>query len=120
MLGAGHGHAVRVRALLEAAKAAISPDFVLLQGALGLDVELWAPAQLDPWDATNYLGGIGDVLEEKNRRGILAHLAGLESVALYANDRQIREVHYRQVPAERAGYRVRVWELERRPADRTR
>jgi hypothetical protein len=113
MLGMKHSHAPRVRALLEAARREISSKgFAVFEGPIGLDVELHAPPDRDPWDATNYLGGIGDVLEVKARRGVLDHLGGLAAVGLYLNDRQIREVRYRQLPAEHARYRVRIWMLE--------
>lgn len=112
MLGAGHSHAQRVRTLLEAARDAVDVDFVPLHNGLGLEVELVTPHDLDPWDATNYLGGIGDVLEVKTRRGPLDHLGGLEDVALYENDRQIKEVHYRHLLGDVTRYRVRLWELE--------
>jgi hypothetical protein len=35
-----------------------------------------------PSDATSYLGGIGDVLEEKSRLGALDHLGGLAAAAV--------------------------------------
>ena len=64
MLGPVHSHKDRVLVLLEAARSAIASSgrrpFI---GPIGLDVTLRAPAGKDPWDATNYLGGIGDVLE---------------------------------------------------------
>jgi hypothetical protein len=112
MLGAAHSHAPRVLALLEAARRAAGQEFLPFEGPIGLDLELHAPPDRDPWDATNYLGGVGDVLELKTRRGALAHLGDLARVGLYLNDRQIREVRYRQVPAAKATYRVRIWELE--------
>ena len=112
MLGQGHSHAPRVTALLTAARGAIGDD-KQLTGPIGLDVIVYAPAGRDPWDATNYLGGIADVLEDKGRRGDLDHLGDLRSVALYANDRQIAEVHYRQHSDLHPHYRVRVWALER-------
>ena len=61
-------------------------------------------------DATNYLGGIGDVLEDKSRRsaGDIAHLGDLVDVALYRNDNLIREVQYRLKLATEASYSVRV------------
>ena len=34
-----------------------------------------------PADATNFLGGVGDVLEAKARRGVLDHLGDLATVA---------------------------------------
>ena len=103
MLGAGHSHSGRVVELLRTAQAATADtDFVRFDGPIGLDVVIRAPVGMDPWDATNYLGGIGDVLEDKSRRTqvSLAHLGDLVTVALYRNDRQIREVHYR---SERRG-----------------
>jgi hypothetical protein len=77
-----------------------------------LDVTLYAAPGSDPWDATNYLGGVADVLEVKDRRGPLAHLGALLDVAVYANDRQIRQIHYRQVDSSSTHYRVRVWSLD--------
>jgi hypothetical protein len=66
MLAAGHVYAERVLALLEAAAAA--PTF---GGArLGLELVVTAPVPL-PSDATNYLGGVADVLEAKEHRGAL-------------------------------------------------
>ena len=116
MLGARHGHAARVRALLEAARTAVGDGFAPLTGPLGLEVEVRTPNDSDPWDATNYLGGIGDVLEVKSRRGALAHLGDLAAVALYENDRQIKEVGYRATRAAAASYAVRLWSLS---ADRS-
>lgn len=114
MLGANHPHASRVRALLAAARAALPSSFTPLQTQLGLEVEVRAPADASLWHATNYLGGIGDVLEVKSRRGELAHLGELARVALYVNDRQIREVRYRVLSAPSASYSVRVWTLPTR------
>lgn len=112
MLGAGHPHASRVLALLRAARDAASADGFSGFGAalIGMDVTLSCPG--DPAsDATNYLGGIGDVLEAKGHRGVLDHLGDLYDVALFDNDRQIREVHYRHESGEPVGYTVRFWEL---------
>jgi hypothetical protein len=112
MLGMGHSHAPRVLKLLEAARQAIpETGWQPLQGPIGLEVTLFAAPGLDPWDATNYLGGIADVLEVKDRRGVLEHLGPLRTVALYQNDRQIKEVHYKQVDANSGRYRVRIFRL---------
>lgn len=111
MLGSKHSHAPRVLALLEAARRVAGEEFLPFEGPIGLELELHAPPNQDPWDATNYLGGVGDVLELKTRRGALDHLGDLAGVGLYLNDRQIREVRYRQLPADEASYRVRIWEL---------
>lgn len=115
MLGERHSHAPRVRTLLEAAREAIGGDFAPFLGPVGLEVELRTPDDTDPWDATNYLGGIGDVLEVKSRRGALEHLGDLSRVALYENDRQIREVRYTVVHASEPTYRVRIWQLDPTP-----
>lgn len=113
MFGAGHTHAARVRRLLEAAQTATGTEFKPFTGPVGLEVSLWAVAGQAPWDATNYLGGIADVLQDKGRVGTsLDHLGDLAKVALYRNDRQIRDVQYHQdEDGESVGYRVRVWPL---------
>jgi hypothetical protein len=59
-----------VRALLEAAAAAVAADefAAFLTERFGLELVLYAPV-VPPSDATNYLGGVGDVLEAKGHRG---------------------------------------------------
>ena len=110
MLGAGHSHAGRVRLLLEAARQACgSQPFVPMDdGPVTLDVVLRCPAGQNPADATNYLGGIADVLEEKSHRGPLEHLGALAAVRLYRNDRQIKHVAYREDESAHVGYTVTV------------
>jgi hypothetical protein len=110
MLGPGHAHAPRVQQLLAVAQAACEAQgFVPIDdGPVALDVIVHAPAGGNPADATNYLGGIADVLEEKSRRGSLDHLGALAKVWLYRNDRQIKEVSYREVAADRISYTVTV------------
>jgi hypothetical protein len=77
---------------------------------LCLEVELRAPAGQQPGDATNYLGGIADVLEVKKRRerasGPLRHLGYRKEVGLYDNDSQIKEVRYREVESDEKSYTV--------------
>jgi hypothetical protein len=85
-----------------------APQPLFPSESLGLEVVLKAPTQ-PPSDATNYLGGIGDTLEAKGRRGNLDHLGDLAFVALYPNDRQIQEVRYVWVRAPENRYHVRVW-----------
>jgi hypothetical protein len=113
MLGAGHSHAPRVLKLLRAAKDALErTGFAPVDGGpVALEVVVHAPPGHDPWDATNYLGGIADVLEEKSRRGTLEHLGELRDVWVYRNDRQIKEVSYRQREASDTSYTVRIREL---------
>jgi hypothetical protein len=112
MLAAGHPYVDRVLHLLRAAEDATgtgrSPAFG--GDALGLELNVYSPAE-PPSDATNYLGGVGDVLEAKARRGALPHLDELVDVALYLNDRQIHEVHYRWERAPSTRYSVRLWRL---------
>jgi hypothetical protein len=112
MLAVGHPYADRVLHLLRAAAVAVghqrSPTFG--GDALGLELIVYSPAE-PPSDATNYLGGVGDVLEAKERRGALPHLGELVDVALYVNDRQIHEVRYRWERAPATSYSLRIWRL---------
>jgi hypothetical protein len=108
---AGHGHGVRVRALLEAAARALEeqPEFEPVKdGPVAMEVLLYPPVGGVPGDATNYLGGIADVLEQKDYRVAIDHLGGLAQVWLYGNDRQIKQVSYREVAGDQVGYRVTV------------
>jgi hypothetical protein len=65
---------------------------------VALDVVVHAPGQ-PQGDATNYLGGIGDVLEDKSSRIAIEHLGDLAAVQLFRNDRQIRAISYREIEA---------------------
>ena len=90
-------------------KRAESQPFVPMDdGPVTLDVVLRCPAGQNPADATNYLGGIADVLEEKSHRGPLEHLGALAAVRLYRNDRQIKHVAYREDESAHVGYTVTV------------
>jgi hypothetical protein len=113
MLGAGHPHAPRVVNLLRAAKDALGRSGFdpIEAGPVALEVVVHAPPGRNAWDATNYLGGIADVLEEKSRRGTLDHLGELAQVWVYRNDRQIKQVSYRQLEASEAFYTVRIREV---------
>lgn len=109
MLAAAHRHHSRVVALLQAAR-----DHVKATGHQGfgnvpmtLDVTLTSP-EPPASDATNYLGGITDVLEAKGQRGPLGHLGELAKVALYDDDRQFQDVHFRWQQGKPTGYRVRI------------
>src|SRR5882724_11838830 len=75
MLAAGHIYAERVMALLSAARKAAGPDpkVYFPDVPLGLELVVTSAAP-PPSDATNYLGGVADVLEDKGSRGDLAHL----------------------------------------------
>ena len=113
MLGPRHPHCDRVLLLLTVARSTLSSTgqdgFGL--SPVGIDVCIFAPNHDLPGDATNYLGGIGDVLEDKSRRGQLVHLGDLARVSLFHNDRQIREVRFCVREGASYRYKVRVWTL---------
>lgn len=73
------------------AKAVMSGQ-KLLEGNLAIDVECETSISNRRTDAVNLLAGIANVLE-----GIV-----------YANDNQLREIHFKQVSSERDAYRVKV------------
>jgi hypothetical protein len=77
---------------------------------LGMEVTLTSDRK-QPSDATNLLGGIADVLQDKSRRTDLSHLDRLQSVALFRNDEQLHELCYRFTHGDPEEYRVRVWVL---------
>lgn len=111
LLSADHSQFPRVLALLEAAAAALAEGAESFGTArLGPELVVSGPSDA-PSDATNSLGGIGDVLQEKKRRGSLDHLGPLAAVSLFTDDRQIRQVNYREERAEKASYRLRLWPL---------
>lgn len=103
LLAAGHRHAPRVATLLEAARDAVDPSFGPWAELVGLEVTIYGEPD---GDATNYLGGIGDALQQTRR-----NLPSDTGVFLFNDDRQIREIRYRQVPSDRPRYRVRLWKL---------
>jgi hypothetical protein len=111
LLSANHKQHDRVRTLLEAAAVASkSVDWELTDRAVGLDVTVRAPFGCPAGDATNYLGGIADVLQDKSNpvNHDLARLGPLQEVALYLNDRQITQVRYDVESADSPSYSVRV------------
>lgn len=115
IFGVEHRHGPRVLALLDAADHALQerPDFTPIEdGTVSMEVEVYAPPGGVLGDATNYLDGIADVLEEKEkRRGSLDHLGDMNKVWLYGDDRQIKQVSYREVASEQVRYRVTVRSL---------
>src|SRR3712207_302880 len=81
-----------------------------------LDVEIRTRPGDPPWDATNLLGGIADVLDSKAHRrvahpGSVDHLGDLADVALFDDDRQIREINYRVVDHAEDEYVVTIQRL---------
>jgi hypothetical protein len=110
MLSAAHPHASRVRALLTAAAKALraQPGFAA-HGPIRLDLVVHADPSHDPWDATNYLGGVADALEDKSRRGhAVDHLGELATVHLYGNDLQIKQITYVEEQHPAASYIVTI------------
>lgn len=109
MLAAGHAQSKRVLALLNAARAATRglelPVFA--DGQLVLDMTVFSPVE-PAGDATNYLGGVGHVLQVKGLHGQVEHLGELAQVAIYTNDRQFLEIHYKWLEDPETSYRVRI------------
>jgi hypothetical protein len=111
MLAAAHPQRDRVRLLLEAAAAAARlTGWTAVSVDIALDVTVRTPTPRPPADATNYLGGIGDVLQDKTKplNIDLSYLGALQAVGLYKNDRQICRISYRTEPGETPSYRVRI------------
>jgi hypothetical protein len=110
LLAARHTNSGRVRQLLTAAQAVTSRvGWTPLTVDVAFDLVVRGPAR-PPGDATNYLGGIGDVLQDKTNRPNLdlAHLGDLAAVALYRDDQQIRQISYREESAAEPGYSLRI------------
>jgi hypothetical protein len=115
IFGIGHSHAPRVRRLLEAARRALAGRSLTSfnEGPVALDLVIRAPAGQATSDATHYLGGVGDVLEDKSHRPAVDHLGSLAGIWLYRNDRQIKEVTFREIEADEASYTVTVRAIDR-------
>lgn len=118
-LSANHPHIERTRMLLQAVRLLLPSDFRPLATSVGLELTLRTPSARQAWDATNYLGGIADVLQNKNRR-VLPHLGELAAVSVYENDRVIREVSYQHELSDKVGYRLRIWALDRHELESAR
>lgn len=109
----------RVRALLEAALTEMRRHNFSGFGSarLRMEVQVSTGPGEPPWDATNYLGGITDVLESKAKRRTaqprsVDHLGELAEFGLYDDDRQIKEIFYKEVDGETAEYIVTVSRLQ--------
>jgi hypothetical protein len=85
---------------------------MLAVGEIALDLVVRGPGR-PPSDATNSLGGVGDVLQDKTagRNLDLTRLGELGTVALYADDRQIRQIRYAEEPARQPSYTIRIRRL---------
>jgi hypothetical protein len=109
MLASGHQQAKAVRALLlGAGDAAQRTGWTVISGLVALELVIRGPGR-PPGDATNYLGGVADALQDKSRATVdLTHLGTLAEVALYVNDRQISRITYREGTAPEWSYEVRI------------
>lgn len=111
MLSEGHKQAPRVRALLEAVHREKARTGFTSFGSsrIGMDVTMRPVGGL-AGDVTNALGGIGDTLQTNRVNVDLAYLGELADAFIYDDDKQIREVRFRESPGQ-AGYTVRFWRL---------
>ena len=109
LFAAGHPHADKVRALLEAAQDVIQRDgWTAATGEVVFELSIRCPGR-PAGDATNFLGGVADVLQTKGPPNLdVTHLGDLASVGLYLDDKQISRISYRELPAVEVSYRVRV------------
>ena len=64
-----------------------------------------------PGDATNYIGGVTDVLQANRVNADPSYLEDLAQALFYQDDRQIQEVRYFVEHSDAPAYRVRVWVL---------
>jgi hypothetical protein len=108
VFNAKHGQAERIRTLLEAARRACQEQGFapISEGDVALDVITRLPAG----DAANIIGGIADVLENKPiraHRSSMDHLGVLAAVWLYRDDKQIKQITYREESGE-CSYTVTV------------
>ena len=107
MLAPGHPQRKGVLALLDAASVAMA-DRGLFTGEIALEVTVTAPrGHLLP-DATNMLGGIGDVLQARATGADVQHLGTLAEVACFLDDAQIQQIHYRRLWRDALGYQIRI------------
>lgn len=80
--------------------------------AVGLELVVSGRAALvGGADPANYIGGVCDVLQAKRRNVKPSWLGELAGHALYEDDSQVREIHYREDTSAPGGYHVRIWTL---------
>ncbi|GAA1025730.1 hypothetical protein GCM10009557_00800 [Virgisporangium ochraceum] len=113
LFAAGHAHRDRVEHLLRAAAAAAAETGwvrVNVQTDIAIDVVVRSPTPRPLADATNFLGGIGDVLQGRTISPSLdlSHLGDLATVALFDDDQQIQHITYRVEAGSGPSYTVRL------------
>jgi hypothetical protein len=111
MLSEDHKQAPRVRALLQAVHdERAKTGFAGFGSArIGMEVTMRPVGGL-AGDVTNALGGIGDTLQTNRVNVDLTYLGELADAFIYTDDKQIREIRYREEPGP-LGYTVRFWLL---------
>ncbi len=109
----GHPDSLCVINLLRKAKQALGDSEwnPTERRQIGLELVMAETPDGIPGDATNYLGGIADVLQANRTNADLLHLGDLAQASLYYDDSQIREVRYCVERGNIPGYRLRVWVL---------
>jgi hypothetical protein len=107
-----HPKADRVTALLTAARDAIQRDgWNTATGQVALELTIYCRSRPDG-DATNFLGGVADVLQAQAPHNVdVTHLQDLAVIGLYTDDKQISQILYREVSASEMRYRIRVSRL---------
>lgn len=111
LLSGGHPQVARVQRLLTEASRAMAGR-PLLGGELSLEVSVTAPSRTRLPDATNMLGGIGDVLQARTTGADVEHLGRLARVGCFYDDAQIREIHYRRTEQDKVGYFIVIRTLD--------
>lgn len=118
VLGSHSRYPERVHALLVAARDEMARTGFggFGKAAIKLEVEVRTGPGEPPWDATNLLGGVADVLDSKSHKkiaqpGSLDHLGDLADVALFDDDRQIKEILYREVEHQHEEYVITLTRL---------
>jgi len=109
LFAADHPKADRVAALLKAARDAVQRvDWETATGRVALDLIIYCPDRPDG-DATNFLGGVADVLQATAPLNMdVAHLQDLAVIGLYTDDKQISQIVYQELPSSEVRYRIRV------------
>ncbi len=111
LLSVRHGQIDRVVSLLTAARDAMAAGG-LTHGfggrLLALEVVVRSRTMPPSGDATNFLGGIGDVLQDKHRRRELGHLGDLAAVSVFNDDKQVVRLVYEAIQADTECYTVTI------------
>ena len=109
LFAADHPKADRVTALLKAARDSMRrDDWEIATGRVALELTIYCPDRPDG-DATNFLGGVADVLQGKAPVNMdVTHLQGLAVIGLYTDDKQISQITYQELPSSEVRYRIRV------------